>query len=332
MNKVLRAAVRAMSKHQGDLTQDYEKTRKKEKIYPYYKGRSCNTMDRILHLKGRDLLLRTFSFDGKVAPLILYFHGGGFVTGDFDSYGNVCANLSEKTGYKVVSVNYRLAPEYKFPKGLNDCYEAMQEVLAHCEDWYQVKPEDVVIMGDSAGGTICSVISMMARDRGARMPRRQVLIYPAAYGSYEEDNPYPSVKENGTDYILTRELMCQYMELYRSSAEDVNNPYFAPLRHTDFSGLPDTLIITMEYDPLRDEGEALGEKIREAGGTVELHRISDGIHGMVLLPPVIRGSKEIYQYIEAYLNGGQAEGKEEHEPEKKGHEPEKESVSVDHVR
>ena len=86
MNKVLRAAIRTMSRHQGDMTKDYEKSRKKEKMYPYYKGRSCNTMDRILHLEGRDILLRTYSYDGKVAPLILFFHGGGFVTGDFESY------------------------------------------------------------------------------------------------------------------------------------------------------------------------------------------------------------------------------------------------------
>ena len=126
MNKVLRAAIRTMSRHQGDMTKDYEKNRKKEKMYPYYKGRSCNTMDRILHLEGRDILLRTYSYDGKVAPLILFFHGGGFVTGDFESYGNVCANLSERTGYKVVSVNYRLAPEHRFPQGLEDCYETLK--------------------------------------------------------------------------------------------------------------------------------------------------------------------------------------------------------------
>lgn len=301
MNKVLKAAIRTMSKHQGNMTQDYEKSRKKEKIYPYYKGRSCNTMDRILYLEGRDILLRTFSFDGKVAPLILFFHGGGFVTGDFESYGNVCANLSERTGYKVVSVNYRLAPEHKFPEGLMDCYEAMEAVLAHCEDWYQVKPEDVVIMGDSAGGTICSVLSMMARDKNQRMPRRQVLIYPAAYGSYGPENPYPSVVTNGKEYLLTSELMREYMELYRSCEEDTENPYFAPLRHTDFSNLPDTLIITMEYDPLRDEGEDLGKKMKEAGCSVTVYRIEDGIHGMVLLPPVLPGAREIYQHIEEYL-------------------------------
>lgn len=301
MNKVLKAAIRRMSHHQGDMTQDYEKSRKKEKMYPYYKGRSCNTMDRVLHVEDHEILLRTFSFDGKIAPVILFFHGGGFVTGDFDSYGNVCANLSERTGYKVVSVNYRLAPEHKFPQGLMDCYAAMQAVLEHCEDWYQVKPEDVVIMGDSAGGTICSVLGMMARDKKERMPRRQVLIYPAAYGSYGEENPYPSMEVNGSDYLLTRALMCEYMELYRNSEEDLNNPYFAPLRNKDFSNLPETLVITMEYDPLRDEGEALGVKMKEAGCQVTFCRVDDGIHGMVLLPPVFPGAKEIYQAIESFL-------------------------------
>lgn len=308
MNKVLRAAIRTMSRHQGDMTKDYEKSRKKEKMYPYYKGRSCNTMDRILHLEGRDILLRTYSYDGKVAPLILFFHGGGFVTGDFESYGNVCANLSERIGYKVVSVNYRLAPEHRFPQGLEDCYEAMQAVLAHCEDWYQAKQEDIVIMGDSAGGEICAELGMMARDRGGLMPKRQVLIYPVAYGSYGDDNPYPSVEENGYDYLLTRALMCEYMELYRSSEEDEKNPYFAPLQHHDFSNLPDTLLITMEYDPLRDEGEALGEKMREAGCSVKSVRVLDGIHGMMLLPPIFAGAKEIYEAIEGFIGKrGQSE-------------------------
>lgn len=140
------------------------------------------------------------------------------------------------------------------------------------------------------------------------MPKRQVLIYPVAYGSYGDDNPYPSVEENGYDYLLTRALMCEYMELYRSSKEDEKNPYFAPLQHHDFSNLPDTLLVTMEYDPLRDEGEALGEKMREAGCSVKSVRVLDGIHGMMLLPPIFAGAKEIYEAIEGFIGKrGQSE-------------------------
>ena len=133
------------------------------------------------------------------------------------------------------------------------------------------------------------------------MPKRQVLIYPVAYGSYGDDNPYPSVEENGYDYLLTRALMCEYMELYRSSKEDEKNPYFAPLQHHDFSNLPDTLLITMEYDPLRDEGEALGEKMREAGCSVKSVRVLDGIHGMMLLPPNLQVQKKFMRQLKALL-------------------------------
>ena len=102
--------------------------------------------------------------------------------------------------------------------------------------------------------------------------------------------------------------MCEYMELYRSSEEDEKNPYFAPLQHHDFSNLPDTLLITMEYDPLRDEGEALGEKMREAGCSVKSVRVLDGIHGMMLLPPIFAGAKEIYEAIEGFIGKrGQSE-------------------------
>lgn len=302
MNKIIRSALAAMSKYDIDLKNNYEQTRQfQHATRPYVKKITCNHMDRILHLEGRDLLVRAFSHTGRVEPLLIFFHGGGFVTGDFDSYSNICASLSEELGRKVLSVDYRLAPEHKFPAGPEDCYAAAQEILRHCEDWYQADPADVILIGDSAGATLSCVVSMMARDRGGILPKKQILIYPAAWCDYGDDTPFPSVRENGTEYLLTQKQLIDYMELYASCPEDRENPYFAPLRHTDFSGLPDTLVVTMEYDPLRDEGEALAKRLKEHGTRVRAHRIKNGIHGMIVLPPSAPLTREIYKYIMEFI-------------------------------
>lgn len=313
MNRVIRTALRALSKYDVDLKNRYELERRIErKTRPYYNKINCNEMERTLSLPGREILTRCFSRDGKIAPLMIFFHGGGFVTGDFDSYNNVCANLAIKTGYKVVSVNYRLAPEHKFPAGPEDCYAATQEILRRCEDWYQAKPEDVVLIGDSAGATLSCVVSLMARDRGGIVPRRQILIYPAALGDYRayvgmkkweysEKTPFESVLTNGTDYLLTLKKLNDYMELYVSSEEDYGRPYFALLNHTDFSGTPETLLITMEFDPLRDEGIALGRRMRESGCDIKTATIRNGVHGIFSLPPNAPLTRQIYRRILDFL-------------------------------
>jgi len=304
MNKIVKAALAALSKYDVDLKNRYAETRQMERAArPYYNRITTNMMERMLVLEDRTLLMRAFSRDGKIAPLIVYFHGGGFVTGDFDSYSSVCANIAAQTGCKVVAVNYRLAPEHRFPAGPEDCYEAMQAILHHCMDWYQVPPEKVAVMGDSAGGTLACVSSMMARDRGGILPRKQILVYPAAWCDYREGTPFASVHENGEDYLLTVKKLCDYMELYISGEKDYENPYFAPLRHEDFSGLPDTLILTMEYDPLRDEGEALARALRQGENPVTVRRIRNGIHGMLSLPPGTPITRQLYKHITEYLAG-----------------------------
>lgn len=302
MNKIIRSALAAMSKYDIDLKNNYEQTRQfQHATRPYIKKITCNQMERILHLPGRDILVRAFSHTGRVEPVAIFFHGGGFVTGDFDSYSNLCASLSAQLGRKVLSVNYRLAPEYRFPAGPEDCYDAAQELLRHCGDWYQADPRDVVFIGDSAGATLACAVSMMARDRGGLLPKKQALIYPAAWCDYGDDTPFRSVIENGTEYLLTQKQLIDYMELYASSPEDRLDPYFAPLRHTNFADLPDTLIVTMEYDPLRDEGEALANKLRESGVSVSSHRVKNGIHGIMVLPPSAPLTRDIYKYLTEFI-------------------------------
>lgn len=142
----------------------------------------------------------------------------------------------------------------------------------------------------------------MARDKGEFTPRRQILIYPALGNCYTEESPYRSVQENGSDYLLTSVKMEDYLKLYQSSAEDRQNPYFAPILEKDLRNLPETLILTAEYDPLRDEGEVYGRKLHAAGNHVEVHRIYGAFHGFFALGIKFLHVQESFKYINRFLN------------------------------
>ena len=163
-------------------------------------------------------------------------------------------------------------------------------------------PERITIIGDSAGGNLTAAVCLMARDKGEFTPRRQILIYPALGNCYTEESPYRSVQENGSDYLLTSVKMEDYLNLYQSSAEDRQNPYFAPILEKDLRNLPETLILTAEYDPLRDEGEVYGRKLHAAGNHVEVHRIYGAFHGFFALGIKFLHVQESFKYINRFLN------------------------------
>ena len=142
----------------------------------------------------------------------------------------------------------------------------------------------------------------MARDRGEFLPTRQILLYPATGNDHTENSPFESVRTNGKGYLLTAKRMVDYMALYRSSDEDLQNPYYAPILAKDLSRQPRTLVITAEFDPLRDEGEAYGKRLAEAGNPVEIHRISDALHGFITLGAGFKHVRKAYTYINDFLS------------------------------
>ena len=232
-------------------------------------------------------------------PTLLFFHGGGWVTGNIESYDSVCSTMARMTDRIVVSVDYRLAPEYPFPTALEDCYCVAKELFLNQSS---LDAEDVTIIGDSAGGNLAAALSLMARDRREFFPKQQILIYPATFNNHTETSPFPSVRENGTDYILTAKTISDYMEMYGSQSKDWRNPYFAPLLEKDFSKQPRTLIITAEYCPLRDEGEAYGRKLQEAGNDVTIERMPNALHGYFSsLPKKHHLIQDTYQIINRFL-------------------------------
>ena len=236
-------------------------------------------------------------------PALLFFHGGGWVTESIDNYERICARLASATNHIVVSVEYRLAPEYPFPTGFYDCYMAAKAMFTN-RFILNTDPDKITLIGDSAGGNLAAAVSLMARDQGEFLPKRQILIYPAVNNCYTAKSPYRSVQENGGDYLLTAAKMEDYLTLYESCAEDRNNPYFSPLMEKDYTNLPDTLILTAEFDPLRDEGEEYGKRLKEAGNHVEIHRISDALHGYFALGIRFLHVQESFDIMNRFLSKG----------------------------
>ena len=235
----------------------------------------------------------------RSCPILLFFHGGGWVTDSVENYDRVCSRMAQDTEHIVVSVEYRLAPEYRFPTGLEDCYAEARELYTDHD--LNIDPDKITIMGDSAGGNLAAAVCLMARDRGEFMPKRQILIYPALGNCYTEQSPYESVHRNGTDYLLTSERMENYLKLYESSPQDRENPYFSPLMEKDLSDMPDTLILTAEFDPLRDEGEEYGNRLEQAGNYVEVHRISNALHGYFALGIRFFHVQESFRHMNEFL-------------------------------
>jgi acetyl esterase len=207
-------------------------------------------------------------------PVLVYFHGGGWVIGDIESHDPTCRSLANVAGCAVISVDYRLAPEAKFPAAAEDAYAATVWVRDNAAR-LGLDPSRLAVGGDSAGGNLAAVVSLMARDRGAPPIDFQLLVYPVTDHSYET----ASYVENATGYLLTRESMEWFWNHYISSPEDSTNPYASPLRATDLAGLPPALVITAEFDPLRDEGEAYATRLREAGVPTTCTRYDGMIHG-----------------------------------------------------
>ncbi|MHB8669873.1 MAG: alpha/beta hydrolase [Acidimicrobiales bacterium] len=223
-------------------------------------------------------------------PVLVYFHGGGFVICDLDSHDSICRQLATGAECAVVSVDYRLAPEHRYPAAVEDAYAATAWVAAHGAE-LEVDSSRIAVGGDSAGGNLTAVVALMARDRGGPPLCFQLLIYPVTDGWATRDI-YPSREENGTGYFLTAEHMRWFWEQYMGAVEDSNDPYACPIRATDLSGLPPAMVITAGYDPLRDEGEAYGHRMADAGVPVEVLRYGGVFHGFFGLSAVVAAAAE----------------------------------------
>lgn len=243
--------------------------------------------------------MESFRRGNSKAPIIIYIHGGGWVTDNPANYQRISVRMAKRLKSIIISIDYRLAPEYKFPTGLEDCYYIVSKICQN-QFVYPIKSKDITIMGDSAGGNLATAVCLMARDRGEFKVKSQILIYPVTNSDYSKNSPFPSVHENGHDYLLTSGKMRDFVNLYQRDESDRLNPYFTPLASKDLSDVATTLIITAEYDPLRDEGEAYGQLLRKAGNKVRIRRMKKVIHGFFGVGVNVRKVEEVLELIERF--------------------------------
>jgi acetyl esterase len=223
---------------------------------------------------------------GADRPLVVFFHGGGWVVGSVDSHDQPCRLLSRYADVHVLSVDYRLAPEHPFPAAVDDGFAAFQWAQANAES-LGVRSGRVAVAGDSAGGNIAAVVCHTARDQGVAAPVAQLLIYPATDGSQDR----PSKDLFGEGFFLSRPQMDAYWDTYRAEAPH-NDPRLSPLRSSSFQGLAPAVISTAALDPLRDEGEAYAVALRAAGVPVSLRRATGLVHGFFSMTGIHRASLE----------------------------------------
>lgn len=241
--------------------------------------------DRAIDGPDGDLPIRVYRPAGEPPfPILLWFHGGGFVLGTLDTADPTCRALANASGCVVVSVGYRRAPEHPFPAGVEDCYAATKWVSRNTET-LQGSPGKLAVGGDSAGGNFAAVVALMARDRDGPAIGYQVLVYPVV--SAETD--WPSYRENEEGYFLTAATLEWFRDHYFDSATHEANPYAYPLAADDLSDIPPATVITAGFDPLRDEGIAYAEALESAGVAVEHRHYPDMIHGFfsMLVPPAV---------------------------------------------
>lgn len=258
-----------------------------------------------------DVPIRVYTpTDADVFGLLVYLHGGAFFLGSLDTHDAVARALAKETGLKVVSVGYRRAPEAAFPAGLDDCYGVVRWAAENGDAlaWDGVT---LAVAGDSSGGTFAAAVAGIAHDDGFDLISHQVLFYPSLDLDFDTDR-YASLRENASGYGLETAGLAPFNAFYLDSGADPADPRVSPIKRGDLSGLPPALIVTAEFDPLRDEGELYGRRLREAGVDAKVSRYAGANHGFVQnfawLPEYYRAFAEMAAFVAGASATARADG------------------------
>ena len=287
MNTLKRFALKLLSSPTINMHESYKFVRQLQKVFVTPSKSRFQYLDQKIYSadQSHEIPIRIFRPKKLMSSdIILFFHGGGWVLGNIDTYTKDCRRLADQMGRIVLAVDYLKAPENPYPAGFEDCYHVAQLLLSRPDLTGFKGARNIIIVGNSAGGNLAAAVSLRLRNEGKPLPSKQILINPVTYWRHDEASPFKSVEENGYDYGLTAKKMQEYMEMYEPDEVKRQNPYIAPLMTEDFSNQPDTLVISSEFDPLRDEGEVYGYMLLEAGNQVEIMRAKDTIHNFLFAP------------------------------------------------
>jgi len=232
------------------------------------------------------------------APGLIVYHGGGWVMGTLNLYDSLARSLANAGSCIVISVDYRLAPEHRFPVAAEDSHAAAVDVSQNAEA-LGIDPRRLFVCGDSAGGNLAVVVSLMARDRGSVSLAGQILVYPIADCDFET----PSYHENADGYFLTRSSMQWFWDQYAPAAADRNHAYASPLQAGSLAGLPPAWVMTAGYDPLRDEGQALAARLQAEGVPTHLEQFQGQIHGFLRRTDLYDDANRAVQLIGQFISG-----------------------------
>lgn len=271
----------------------------REKKVIEYKSPSMHSIDNmdITVRDGAQIPIRIYKPSGTDnLKTIVFNHGGGFVLRNIDSHDNLCRRIAQKTNALVISVGYRLAPEYKFPIPVYDCYDALLWASENCSIWGG-NPDQLVVMGDSAGGNLSTVVTLLARDENGPKISKQVLIYPCLDARLK----YQSIDTYKDGYLLTKDMMKWFVNHYAQTQEDVLNPLMSPLLSKDLSNLPPAFVSTSDHDPLRDEGKDYYSKLVEAGNKAIFKEYKNTIHGFANMPRITKQANVLVNDIAQFL-------------------------------
>jgi acetyl esterase len=257
----------------------------------------ARVQDHRVPVAGGEIVARAYTPAGKGPfPAYIYFHGGGWVIGDIETHDGICRSLANASGAVVISVDYRLAPEHKYPVAAEDSYAATEWVVRESAK-LGIDPRRIAVGGDSAGGNLAAAVCLMSRDRNGPAIALQVLVYPVT--QYGLDTR--SYRDYADGYLLTRNGMRWFWDHYLKRSEDGAEAYASPLSAPRLDGLPPALIITAEFDPLCDEGEAFAARLRQSGVPVTLTRYPGMVHGFIRMLNIMDKARAARDEIAAAL-------------------------------
>lgn len=228
-------------------------------------------------LKGREIPIRIYRHKKVIglAPIILYFHGGGFVASSFETHDTITWGIADETPAAVISVNYRRAPENPYPAAVEDCYDVLNWVIKNSE-WLKLDPTRIIVAGDSAGGCLATVLAAMTLKNQGPQLLMQALLYPCVDTSFERSSML-----SGNDPMLNVKMMKDFWKMYLSDRLDTQDPYAVPMRSPSLAGLPPAYVVVGEHDPLRDETHEYAQRLTKDNVPTDFHVVPGVVHGFL---------------------------------------------------